>query len=31
MALNADIAFTWIGHGTWKVQSAKRKEILIDP
>ena len=31
MALNADVAFTWIGHGTWKVQSAKRKEILIDP
>ena len=31
MALNAEIAFTWIGHGTWKVQSAKRKEILIDP
>ncbi|HEV2216869.1 MAG TPA: metal-dependent hydrolase [Candidatus Dormibacteraeota bacterium] len=31
MPLNADIAFTWIGHGTWKVQSAKRKEILIDP
>ena len=31
MALNADIAFTWIGHGTWKVQTAKRKEILIDP
>ena len=31
MPLNSDIAFTWIGHGTWKVQSAKRKEILIDP
>lgn len=31
MALNSDIKFTWIGHGTWKVRSAKGKEILIDP
>ncbi len=31
MALNADVSFTWVGHGTWKVRSAKGKEILIDP
>src|SRR5258706_470958 len=31
MALNADVSFTWVGHGTWKVRSARRKEILIDP
>jgi len=31
MPLNADVSFTWIGHGTWKVRSARRKEILIDP
>jgi L-ascorbate metabolism protein UlaG (beta-lactamase superfamily) len=31
MALNADVSFTWIGHGTWKARSAKGKEILIDP
>jgi len=31
MALNADVIFTWVGHGTWKVRSAKGKEILIDP
>ena len=31
MALNAEISFTWIGHGSWKVRSAKWKEILIDP
>jgi L-ascorbate metabolism protein UlaG (beta-lactamase superfamily) len=31
MPLNADVSFTWIGHGTWKVRSAKQKEILIDP
>lgn len=31
MALNGDVKFTWVGHGTWKVRSAKGKEILIDP
>lgn len=31
MALNSDVSFTWVGHGTWKVRSAKGKEVLIDP
>ena len=31
MALNADVSFTWIGHGTWRARTAKGKEILIDP
>src|SRR5947209_7582455 len=31
MALNADVSFTWIGHGTVRARSAKGKEILIDP
>ena len=31
MALNAEVSFTWIGHGTWKARSARGKEILIDP
>src|SRR5207245_5598578 len=31
MPLNAEVSFTWVGHGTWKVKSAKGKEILIDP
>jgi len=31
MPLNAEISFTWVGHGTWKVRSAKGKEIIIDP
>jgi L-ascorbate metabolism protein UlaG (beta-lactamase superfamily) len=31
MPLNAEVSFTWVGHGTWKVRSAKRKEIIIDP
>jgi L-ascorbate metabolism protein UlaG (beta-lactamase superfamily) len=31
MALNSEVSFTWMGHGTWKVRSAKWKEILIDP
>src|SRR4029077_10391388 len=31
MALNAEVGFTWLGHGTWKVRSAKWKEIIIDP
>src|SRR5260370_14018009 len=31
MALNAHVSFTWVGHGTWKVRSAKQKDIIIDP
>lgn len=31
MALNDQVKFTWVGHGTWKVRSARGKEILIDP
>jgi L-ascorbate metabolism protein UlaG (beta-lactamase superfamily) len=31
MSLNAEVSFTWIGHGTWKARSAKGKDILIDP
>jgi L-ascorbate metabolism protein UlaG (beta-lactamase superfamily) len=31
MALNGDVSFTWVGHGTWKARSAKGKEVLIDP
>ena len=30
MPLNAEVSFTWVGHGTWKVRSAKWKEIIID-
>ncbi len=25
MALNAEVSCTWLGHGTWKVRSAKWK------
>ena len=31
MALNDDVRFTWVGHGTWRIRSARGKEILIDP
>jgi L-ascorbate metabolism protein UlaG (beta-lactamase superfamily) len=31
MAINDQVKFTWIGHGTWRAQSAKGREILIDP
>jgi L-ascorbate metabolism protein UlaG (beta-lactamase superfamily) len=31
MPLNAEVSFTWVGHGTWKVRSANGKEIIIDP
>ena len=31
MALNSQVSFTWVGHGTWRARSAKGKEILIDP
>jgi len=30
MALNDEIQFTWLGHGTWKVTSAAGKQILLD-
>lgn len=30
MALNDQVSFTWIGHGTWKVRSARGKELLLD-
>jgi L-ascorbate metabolism protein UlaG (beta-lactamase superfamily) len=31
MKLNNDVSFTWIGHGSWKVRSAKGKVVYIDP
>jgi L-ascorbate metabolism protein UlaG (beta-lactamase superfamily) len=31
MALNNEVSFTWVGHGTWKVRSARGKQIYIDP
>ncbi|HVS48918.1 MAG TPA: metal-dependent hydrolase [Candidatus Dormibacteraeota bacterium] len=31
MALNGEVSFTWIGHGTWKVRSARGKNVYIDP
>jgi L-ascorbate metabolism protein UlaG (beta-lactamase superfamily) len=31
MALNSQVSFTWVGHGTWMARSAKGKEIIIDP
>jgi L-ascorbate metabolism protein UlaG (beta-lactamase superfamily) len=31
MAINDQVKFTWIGHGTWRVRTAKGKEVLIDP
>ncbi len=31
MAINSEVSFTWVGHGTWKVRSARGKEIYIDP
>jgi len=31
MALNPEVSFTWLGHGTWRARSAKHKEVLIDP
>jgi L-ascorbate metabolism protein UlaG (beta-lactamase superfamily) len=31
MALNGEVSFTWIGHGTWKVRSARGKDVYIDP
>jgi L-ascorbate metabolism protein UlaG (beta-lactamase superfamily) len=31
MAINDQVKFTWIGHGTWKARSAGGKDLLIDP
>ncbi len=31
MALNSQVSFTWVGHGTWRARSAKGQELLIDP
>ena len=31
MAINSEVSFTWVGHGTWKAKSAGGKEIIIDP
>jgi L-ascorbate metabolism protein UlaG (beta-lactamase superfamily) len=31
MALNPEVGFTWIGHGTWKMRSARGKDIYVDP
>lgn len=31
MALNPEVSFTWLGHGTWRARSARHKEVLIDP
>ena len=31
MALNNQVSFTWVGHGTWKVRTAAGKDMLIDP
>ncbi len=31
MALDDQLKFTWIGHGTWRVQSARGKVVYIDP
>src|SRR5215831_10648030 len=31
MALNDQVRFTWVGHGTWKIRTAGGKDVLIDP
>src|SRR5690348_15861788 len=31
MALNDQVEFTCVGHGTWKVRTAGGKDLLIDP
>lgn len=31
MALNPQVSFTWVGHGTWRVTSARGTVIWIDP
>src|SRR5438094_769873 len=30
MALNSQVSFTWVGHGTWRSRSAKGKELVIE-
>ncbi len=30
MPLNDEVRFTWLGHGTWKVRTARGKDMLID-
>lgn len=30
MALNAEVSFTWLGHGTWKVRTANGRDLLLD-
>lgn len=29
--INDELAFTWIGHGTWLIRTATGKRLLIDP
>ena len=31
MALNADVSFTWLGHGTFQFELASGQVILMDP
>ena len=31
MALNDEVSFTWIGHGTWLATSATGKKLVLDP
>jgi L-ascorbate metabolism protein UlaG (beta-lactamase superfamily) len=31
MAINDQVRFTWIGHGSWKIRSARGRDIVIDP
>lgn len=31
MALNDQVKFTWVGHGTWRIRTAGGKDVLIDP
>jgi L-ascorbate metabolism protein UlaG (beta-lactamase superfamily) len=31
MAINDQVSFTWVGHGTWRVKSARGTVIWIDP
>jgi L-ascorbate metabolism protein UlaG (beta-lactamase superfamily) len=31
MPINDQVRFTWAGHGTWKVRTARGRDMLIDP
>src|SRR6202022_1195456 len=31
MALNDEVSFTWIGHGTWLATSVGGKKLVLDP